>query len=108
MTSEIAPFALHAAKASSDFAQEQCLLTRECSARALEDAATIGTLLGKINSKLQIPLVTTLYEKMRKERTDRIRDETFKQREEHHLADGKHQVARDEHLARSFDVHDVW
>ena len=52
--------------------------------------------------------MTALYEKLRKERTDRIREETFAQQKEHHLADGKSQEARDKHLARSFDIEDVW
>ena len=84
------------------------MLTRRGLGSALEDGAMLGTLLGRIASKLQIPEVTALYEKLRKERTDKIRDETFKQQEEHHLADGKLQEARDKHLARSFDVQDVW
>jgi hypothetical protein len=45
---------------------------------------------------------------MRKARTDKIREETFKQQEEQHLADGEAQEIRDEQLARSFDVQDVW
>ena len=84
------------------------LLTNYTSLRALEDGAILGTLLGKIDTKLQIPVVTALYEKLRKERTDRIRDETFRQQKEHHLTDGEEQEARDKYLAGSFDVQDVW
>lgn len=52
--------------------------------------------------------MTALYEKLRRERTDKIREETFKQQEEHHLSDGDVQEARDKHLARSFTVQDDW
>ena len=84
------------------------LLTVSFRIRALEDGATLGTLLGRINSKAQIPTVTAIYEKIRKARTDTIRDATFKLQEEHHLPDGGLQVARDQHLAKSFEERDVW
>lgn len=84
------------------------LLTVRFCIRALEDGATLGTLLGRIDSKAQIPTVTALYEKIRKARTDTIRDATFKLQEEHHLPDGELQVARDQHLAKSFEGGDAW
>ena len=74
--------------------------------RAFEDGATLGALLGKIESKSQIPAVTKLYEKIRKERILRIRDETFRQQEEFHLPDGESQKSRDRHLAMSFNIQD--
>jgi len=80
--------------------------SRTLSLRALEDGATLGTLLGKIDSKSQIPAVIELYEKIRKERIFKIREETFRQQEEFHLHDGELQESRDKHLAISFDHED--
>ena len=71
--------------------------------RALEDGAVLETLLGKIESKSQIPVVTRLYEKIRKERILRIREETFRQQKEFHLGDGELQRSRDKQLAMSFN-----
>jgi len=72
--------------------------------RALEDGATLGALLGKIESKSQIPVVAELYETIRKARTFKIREETFKQQAEFHLPDGVSQEDRDRLLAMSFDA----
>lgn len=100
---------MHAAKGKQKHIKKISLLIRSfLLLRALEDGATLGTLLSRIYSKLQIPAVTSLYEKKRKERTKKIREETFKQQEEHHLAAGELQEGRDRHLARSFDHQDVW
>lgn len=71
---------------------------------ALEDGATLGALLGRIESKLQIPVVADLYETIRKARIFKIREETFKQQAEFHLPDGDSQVDRDRLLAMSFDA----
>lgn len=46
---------------------------------ALEDGAVLGLLLGKINTKDQLPQALRLYEKLRKARGDAIARETFKQ-----------------------------
>ena len=73
---------------------------------ALEDGASLGALLGKVQTKSQIPIATSLYEKIRKERIVKIREETFKQQEEFHLADGAQQESRDTLLAGSFDAQD--
>ncbi|MCJ1286663.1 hypothetical protein MMC26_006009 [Xylographa opegraphella] len=73
---------------------------------ALEDSASIGTLLGKIDSKSQVPEVTRIYQETRKERVLRIREETFRHQEEFHLADGELQETRDRQLAMSFEAQD--
>ena len=73
---------------------------------ALEDGATLGTLLGKITTKSQIAAVVDVYERLRKERVLKIRAETFNHQEEFHLPDGDLQEARDRSLARSFDADD--
>ena len=73
---------------------------------ALEDGASLGTLLGKIGSKSQIPAAIGVYEKLRKDRLLKIREETFKQQEEFHLPDGELQQSRDRQLAISFDAQD--
>ena len=70
--------------------------------RALEDGASLGSLLGKIESKSQIPRMIRIYEEIRKERILAIREETFRQQEEFHLPDGGQQVVRDIELAMSF------
>jgi len=74
--------------------------------RALEDAAMLGTLLGKVESKAQIATVIKLYERLRKERTLKIREETFRQQEEFHLVDGEAQELRDRELAVSLETHE--
>ncbi|MCJ1475949.1 hypothetical protein MMC13_004613 [Lambiella insularis] len=73
---------------------------------ALEDGASIGTLLGKIDSKSQIPEMTRIYQEIRKERVLRFREETFRHQEEFHLADGDLQETRDKQLAMSFEAQD--
>jgi salicylate hydroxylase len=69
---------------------------------ALEDGATLGCLLGKIESKSQIPKVVRIYEELRTERVTKVREETFRHQEEFHLPDGQLQQSRDQLLARSF------
>ena len=79
--------------------------------RALEDGAVLGTLLGKIDSKSQIPAVTEVYDRIRRERISKIREETFRQQKEFHLADGELQIGRDRELVMSFDAQDgdsIW
>ena len=74
--------------------------------RALEDGASLGALLGKINSKSDIPAALEIYETIRKERIVKIREETFRHQEEFHLLDGELQESRDKQLAMSFDAQD--
>lgn len=59
-----------------------------------------------MESKAQIPEMMQCYERIRKERILKIREETFKQQEELHLADGESQRVRDEMLAKSFNTQD--
>lgn len=46
---------------------------------AIEDGAVLGLLLGRIQSKDQVPQALAMYEKLRKARGDSIVKETFKQ-----------------------------
>jgi len=63
---------------------------------SLEDGAVLGALLGKITSKSQLPQALQMYETLRKERSESIARETFKQRHDFHMSDGPEQMARDE------------
>ena len=62
---------------------------------SLEDAAVLGHLLGRMTHKNQIPQVLRLYERLRKERGEAIVRETFKQRNDFHMHNGREQEARD-------------
>jgi salicylate hydroxylase len=46
---------------------------------AIEDGAVLGSLLGHINSKAQLPKALKMYQKLRKTRGEAIVKETFKQ-----------------------------
>jgi salicylate hydroxylase len=66
---------------------------------SLEDGAVLGYLLGKVEAGKkaeQLVKVAEIYQKLRKERGELIAKETFKQREDFHMADGEKQRARDE------------
>ncbi|WAO96154.1 FAD-binding-3 domain-containing protein [Fusarium falciforme] len=63
---------------------------------AIEDGAVLGRLLGKINSKDQLPSALKMYERLRKSRGEAIVKEAFKQRDAFHMKDGPEQRARDE------------
>ncbi|RDL31374.1 Uncharacterized protein BP5553_09583 [Venustampulla echinocandica] len=63
---------------------------------AIEDGAVLGYLLGKIETKKQIPQALKLYEQLRKARGETIAKETFKQRQAFHMPDGPEQEVRDE------------
>ena len=69
---------------------------------ALEDAATLGTLMRHSNTSAQIPAVTAMYERLRISRTARLLDETAAQGREFHLEDGEAQQKRDAAYADSF------
>lgn len=73
---------------------------------ALEDAATLGSLLSRVNSSKQLPMATAIYEMIRRERTRRMHEETFKHGREFHLPDGLEQQLRDKELAASFEHSD--
>ncbi|KAH7377551.1 putative 3-hydroxybenzoate 6-hydroxylase 1 [Cadophora sp. MPI-SDFR-AT-0126] len=65
------------------------------------DGAVIGSLLGKVNGSgegkaEQLKECAKLYQALRKERGEGIQRETFKQRRDFHLPDGKEQEERDE------------
>jgi len=65
---------------------------------SLEDAAVLGSLLGKVRRsemKRQLPVVSKLYQKLRMERGRWIQLETFKQRDDSHMEDGPEQEKRD-------------
>jgi salicylate hydroxylase len=46
---------------------------------AIEDGAVLGLLLGKIESKRQLPQALKMYERLRKARGETIAKESFKQ-----------------------------
>lgn len=46
---------------------------------AIEDGAVLGALLGKLESKSQLPQALAMYEELRKVRGDAVVKETFKQ-----------------------------
>ncbi|RFU25624.1 hypothetical protein B7463_g10704, partial [Scytalidium lignicola] len=65
----------------------------------LEDGAVMGYLLSHVTDAKkaeQLPKAARLYEQLRKDRGEKIAKETFKQRHDFHLHDGKEQRARDE------------
>ncbi|KAL2196364.1 hypothetical protein P885DRAFT_69429 [Corynascus similis CBS 632.67] len=65
---------------------------------SLEDGAVFGSLLGRVKKSemaRQLPCVSSLYQKLRKERGRRIQLETFRQRDDSHLEDGEAQEKRD-------------
>lgn len=70
---------------------------------SLEDGATIGVLLSKVNRRDQISAAMAMYDAIRRPRIDQLVQETFKQGKEHHLADGAEQVKRDLLLRKSFE-----
>lgn len=74
--------------------------------RALEDGASLGAMLGKIRSKAELPAAIKLHESMRRDRSLKIREETFRHQAEFHLADGELQEARDKQLAESLKHQD--
>ncbi|KAH8921251.1 FAD/NAD(P)-binding domain-containing protein [Atractiella rhizophila] len=62
---------------------------------SIEDGAVLGRLLSYVKRKDQLRTAISLYEKLRKERGERIARETFKQRHQFHMPDGKEQQERD-------------
>jgi len=62
---------------------------------SLEDGAVLGSLLGHVSRKDQLPAALDLYQKIRKQRGEAIVRETFKQRASFHLVDGPEQQERD-------------
>ncbi len=62
---------------------------------SLEDAAVLGRLLSYVNTKEQLPQAITLYEGLRKPRSEKIVRETFRQRHDFHMPDGEEQELRD-------------
>lgn len=66
---------------------------------SLEDGAVMGYLLSHVTQQRkseQLPKAAALYERLRKDRGEKIAKETFKQRHDFHLSDGPEQRARDE------------
>jgi len=62
---------------------------------SLEDGAVLGRLLSYVKSREQISWAVTLYEGLRKSRSEQIVRETFKQRDAFHMPDGEAQEQRD-------------
>lgn len=70
---------------------------------SLEDAATIGGLLAKVQRREQIPSAMAMYDAIRRPRVDQLVRETFAQGKEHHLPNGPEQRHRDHLLRRSME-----
>ncbi len=62
---------------------------------SLEDGAVLGRLLSYVTSREQISWAVTLYESLRKSRSEQIVRETFNQRDAFHMPDGEAQEQRD-------------
>lgn len=71
---------------------------------SLEDGATIGALLAKVERRSQISAAMDMYDSIRRPRVDQLVKETFEQGKEHHLSDGIEQVRRDHLLSKSFET----
>ena len=67
-------------------------------AMAIEDAAVLSSLLGKVTEEAQLPDVLTLYEAIRKPRTTRVVKGSSHYRQIFHMRDGERQVERDRQL----------
>ncbi|PWY91381.1 FAD binding domain protein [Aspergillus sclerotioniger CBS 115572] len=63
---------------------------------SLEDGAVLGSLLGHMKKKSDLPDILRLYEKLRKSRGEAIVRETFKQRNDFHMPNGPEQEKRDQ------------
>ncbi|KAI8956935.1 putative monooxygenase [Daldinia sp. FL1419] len=73
---------------------------------ALEDAATLGTLMRYVKTRNQLSKATSLYEKIRIARTSQLLAETRAIRNEFHLQPGVAREKRDAHLMESFEESD--
>ncbi|KAI0380360.1 putative monooxygenase [Hypomontagnella monticulosa] len=73
---------------------------------ALEDAATLGSLMGHVRTRDQLLKATTMYENLRTGRVSRLLEETKVVGNEFHLEFGETQKMRDAHLRESFNDHD--
>ncbi|XXH00740.1 hypothetical protein Hte_007090 [Hypoxylon texense] len=74
----------------------------------LEDAATLGYLLGQVTSKDQIPKATAMYQDLRTARTARMLDETHKHAEHFHATEEGARKARNVEFGRSFEKDSDW
>ncbi len=74
---------------------------------ALEDGATLGTVLAKARSKQQVPEAMAMYQSLRKPRVEKIARESFLQRGDFHMGDGPEQQERDRHLRLSLESEDA-
>ena len=73
---------------------------------ALEDAAVLGSVLSRATSTRQLPKATAIYEKLRRARTQKMHEETFRHGKEFQLPDGLEQEQRDRDFAASFEPDD--
>lgn len=63
---------------------------------SIEDGAVLGNVLAALDAKSQLPQALSLYEQLRKKRSEAIVRETFAQRKDFHMVNGMEQQARDE------------
>ncbi|KAK8128640.1 monooxygenase [Apiospora sp. TS-2023a] len=75
---------------------------------ALEDCATLGSLMRHVTSPDQLLAATSMYDQLRKARTARLLEETKRQGAELHLDDGEAQRKRDADLAQSLQPGSDW
>lgn len=70
-------------------------------AQAVEDAAALGILLSTIDSRHQIPLALSAYERSRKQRAETVQQSGTENRTPLHFPDGPEQITRDEQFRAS-------
>ncbi|ETN40886.1 uncharacterized protein HMPREF1541_05166 [Cyphellophora europaea CBS 101466] len=74
---------------------------------AMEDGAVLGWCVGQVKSKVDLRRAVSLYERVRKERGERVAQETFLQRHQFHMPDGPEQEERDRIFASQLDKDDI-
>lgn len=62
---------------------------------SIEDGAVLGRLMSYVHRREQIPWAVGLFEEVRKQRSEKIVRETFRQRDAFHMPDGEAQRRRD-------------
>jgi salicylate hydroxylase len=75
---------------------------------ALEDGASLGSLLSNVTSTMDLPKATRLYSQLRTSRAARILDETNIFRTKLGLADGALQILRAQEIAESLESEHHW
>lgn len=74
---------------------------------ALEDGAVLGWCVGQVRQRSQLKHAVRLYEKVRKERGEKVAKETFLQRHQFHMVDGPEQESRDAIFMAQLDKDEI-